>query len=1169
MALNSKTTIKTIDLICEGPIEGIQGREGVYLNETSAVDKDVQREDFEQRKGYLKQDTFEGEKTTVIPVQVGQLIGENFSEELNASGERVPGKDDNYGEGYVIQTVTDLEADFVELVFTVPKLYSTAVEGLARGQLFPAKIKMKVDIQSSGGPYIVRFEKTIEGISTSGYQFKTPKIELDFFPGVGGPWNIRVSKLKFDNPEDAFEIKRTDLVDLPKKTTSLQQGRGDVLEWSQILIHKRGNVNYAGTACAALSLDSEQFQSLPSRAYDVKGLKVKIPSNATPREDGSLEFSSLPFDGRLKTKEQWTTCPVCCFYDMLINRRYGAGDFIDADNISWIDLIGIAKYCNELITTANGRQEPRFAINTVIGTQADAYSVIQDLASVFRGMVFWKSDTIQLAADHGNLDGSDLDPIHVFTNSNVVGGGFVYSGSSLKTRSTRVVARYNDPDNFYKPNYIIVEDKDAISKYGLQTREIIAFGCTSKTQAQRMAKWMMTSEEIEGETITFSVGLEGLNVLPGQIFAVSDAMRQGARLAGRIVGANKKKIIADQNVSSLPGSNDQLTVVLPDGRVQVRTATLDGTSTILVSPDFDEPPADNAVWTITDTSVANQKFRCLSVAEGEDGTYSIVGVQHVDNIYDVVEGRDADLDFPDITLFDDRPAQPEDLQIRFFDITQSRNRFRQINVSWSRGTDLRAVRFQVDYKITEAGNFKTIFTTNTNIDINDSVLANQQVFVRVYAIGPEPNNLRSKPSKNNAFAIPDNVTSVIGGGTVQNLPPDPENVTLEPVGKDQVVMRWAATANGQSLDEFVAVIRHSGKTDGSGVWYNSVLLRKVEARTTYATLPLMEGEYLVKFENNQKVRSLNAASAVIDLPDQLPLFNYESIQLGANNFPGVKDGVYYDDGFDGLVLDGDASFDDEVTDLDALTANIDSIFGTQRTSGTYYFGLDFDFGAKYSPLFKRILDSVGVYRTNTFDDRLDLIDTWADFDGDIADDVNVEVYLRTGVDDEGSITGNDFDAEDTVQAEDGTPLLLETGDTLLNDSNIQYGPWVPLENTNFVGRYFQFKAVLTTDHVDQTPSVESLGVDVKFETRTENSKILVSDLYAATPVTFDYPFYTDSDTKASVGIIAYDMEPGDYFILGEPDSQGFTIDFKGSFDGTERISRRFRYTAVGYGAKQP
>ena len=197
----------------------------------------------------------------------------------------------------------------------------------------------------------------------------------------------------------------------------MQQGRGDVLEWSQILIHKDVKVNYAGTACAALSLDSEQFQSLPSRAYDVKGRKVAIPSNATPHKDGYLQFSDLPFDGRLHPRAQWTTCPVCCFYDMLINKRYGAGDFINVNDISWIDLIPIAKYANELIDIPDGRKEPRFAINTVIGNQADAYSVIQDLASVFRGMVFWKSNTVQLAADHGNLDGSDIDPIHVFTNS--------------------------------------------------------------------------------------------------------------------------------------------------------------------------------------------------------------------------------------------------------------------------------------------------------------------------------------------------------------------------------------------------------------------------------------------------------------------------------------------------------------------------------------------------------------------------------------------------------------------------------------------------------------------------------------------------------------------------------------------------------------------------------
>lgn len=1190
MALNSKTTVKIIDLICEGPIEGVQGRKGVYLDETSAVDKEVQAENFEQRRGRLGQKALAEEKTIPVAIDVNADVGAEYSEELDADGNRVSGKDD-YGTGYVIQQITDLEADSVELVFTVPRLFSTALEGLARGQLFPARIKYRIEIQNAKSSYVrVHLdEDVIEGISTSAYQFKTKKIDLDIAPsntpGKNGPWNIKVSKLKFYNPEDAFEFKRSDLTDLPKKTTPMT-GRGDKLIWTSILVHKSAKVNYAGTACASLSLDSEQFQTLPARAYDVKGLKVKIPSNATPHENGYLQFSGLPFDGQLKDEEQWTTCPVCCFYDMLVNKRYGAGDFIDADNVSWIDLIGIAKYCNQLINVETGEAvsldeevenpdglyEPRFAINTVIGSQADAYSVIQDLASVFRGMVFWKSDTVQLAADHGNLSGADLDPIHIFSNSNVVGGGFVYSGSSLKTRSTRVVARYNDSENFYKPNYVIVENRNDIKKYGLQTREVVAFGCTSKTQAQRMAKWVLTSEQLEGETVTFSVGLEGLNVLPGQVFAVSDAMRQGSRLAGRVVGATKTRIVVDQNVSSLPGSNDQLNVVLPDGRVQMRSATLDGTSTITVSPGFDEPPADNAIWSITDTSVVNQKFRCLSVAEGDDGVYAIVGVQHVDNIYDVVEGRDSKLDFPDVTLFDDRPNQPEDLQIRFFDVTSGRNRFKQVNVSWSRGADHRAVKFLVRYKVTEAGNWRALTTTETNIDITKTVVAGQDFNVRVYAIGPEPKSLRSRPAIGSATAVAESITEDVGGGTKAVLPPDPEGVTLHPTGKNQITLRWSPTASGQSLHEFRAVIRHSGKTNGSAEWYESNFLEKVEARVTFATLPLMEGEYLIKFENDQGLKSKNAVSAVIDLPDQLPLFNYESIQTGANNFPGLKDGVYYDDGFDGLVLDGDASFDDEVDDVDALTANIDSIFGTQRTSGTYYFAMDFDFGAKYSPLFKKRLKSVGTYRTNTFDDRLDLIDTWADFDGDIADDVNVKVYLRTAVEPtnenvESVFTGSS--ARSGLLLEDDSSLLLETEtESFLNASDLEFGSWLQLENTNYAGRHFQFKAVLTTDHVDQTPVVESLGVDVKFETRTETSRVLLSDPDGPMDVSFDYPFYTDSDTKASVGIVAYDMEPGDYFVLGEPDSDGFTIEFKGTFDGNVSLARRFRYTAVGYGAKQ-
>ena len=179
-----------------------------------------------------------------------------------------------------------------------------------------------------------------------------------------------------------------------------------------------------------------------------------IPSNSNVATDGSGRLiidPNVPFDGSLKEDElHWTTCPVCCFYDLLTNSRYGAGDFIEQSNLNWVDLIEIAKYCNDEVDTPDGK-EARFAINTVIGTQTEAYNVLQDMASIFRGMLFWKADNVQIAADHGGVSSNVL---HVYSNSNVVDGSFTYNGSSLKSRSTRMKVRYNDPENFYKPNFI-------------------------------------------------------------------------------------------------------------------------------------------------------------------------------------------------------------------------------------------------------------------------------------------------------------------------------------------------------------------------------------------------------------------------------------------------------------------------------------------------------------------------------------------------------------------------------------------------------------------------------------------------------------------------------------------------------------------------------------------
>ena len=146
-------------------------------------------------------------------------------------------------------------------------------------------------------------------------------------------------------------------------------------------------------------------------------------------------------------------------------------------------------------------------------------------------------------------------------------------------------------------------------------------------------------------------------------------------------------------------------------------------------------------------------------------------------------------------------------------------------------------------------------------------------------------------------------------------------------------------------------------------------------------------------------------------------------------------------------------------------------------------------------------------------------------------------------------------------------MQLEDGSSIRQESDLTFEEWIPLENNAYVGRSFQFKAVLTTDHADQTPLVDQLGVSVQLERRTENSGIIRSGLGTKT-VTFEKPFYIDADTAVSVGITAQDMEPNDYFELSEPTSTGFTITFKGTFDGDEFVNRFFSYTAVGYGTQQ-
>ncbi len=1147
MGLNSTSTIKIIDLLCEGTIEGLVNSEkGIYLDETPIKATDGTRNfdtdsvSWDFRLGGATQSRLSGylDDGTSTVTTVNAEVGSNYSETLNSTNE-VSSRE--YGGGQVVRQITDTDVESFHVLFSIPALFSTAQEGLAKGQLFNATVHLRVQVQPQGGSYQTLYTRDITGISTTDYQVKTPKIQL---PGVG-PWNIKV--LKTTSAENDFEISYTDF-DEVSATTPLATSRGNRVFWTSIIEKQELRSAYPYTACVGLSLSTKQFTSIPTRAYLIKGVKIEVPHNTSVRDDGSLEFiTDLAFNGSLVTR--WTTCPVCIFYAMLTNKIWGAGDFIASSSLNWVDLYPLAQYANQLITTPDGTQEPRFAINTVVGNRADAYSVVRDLASTFRGMTYWASNTIQVTGDHGNLNGSDVSPVHLYNNTNVTDGLFNYAGSSLKTRSTSIRVRYNDPDNFYKPNFVVVEDYDLITKYGYQTKEIVAFGCTSKYQAQRLGRWMMAAEELDQAVISFSTGLEGVAVFPGQVFAVADEMKQGSRIAGRVASSTTTAITCDQTISLPAGSSHQISCIMPDGDMETKDIS-SVVGAVVNCSAFSAAPQAQSVWSISSSTVVEQKFRCLSVDDNKDGTYSITGTEFNDSIYSTADSGTA-IEYEDVTTFDDNPTAITGLSWRFSEVRINNNTINRITWSWTRGTNGSSILFDIRYKI-GGGSYTTTSTTNTIFDI-DSLVSGTQLTFEVRAVGPAPVR-KTSPWTSQTITVPSPGSG--GGGddpTPVLLPPDPVNVSVQASSKDEVTFRWSIpTTWGGNSSDLISIIRHSNKTDGTGTWADSTLLREVQSNTNSVVLDLLEGEYMVKFKDQLGNKSSNEVSSTIDLPDALPRLNQTVRREDTDTppFQGQKYNVQYSNEFDALTLTGSSFWDEQTGNIDDW-GSIDFL-GTLNTSGTYYFNNVVDLGGIFTCIFKRKLITRGLLPNDTIDDRATNMDRWSDFDGALADETTANIYFRKS---------NDASGAADIITEDGDKLLLEDGSDILQEDPQVFGVWTPMESGRYTGRVFQFKVDLSSTTVDQTPIVDELGYTLQFENRTESASLDAGGGASAKVVTYSKAFYQ----TPKLGITAQDLATGDYYEISSESRTGFTIHFKNSSGSS--LDKSFSYQANGYGTE--
>ena len=877
---------------------------------------------------------------------------------------------------------------------------------------------------------------------------------------------------------------------------------------------------YPNVAHTYLRFDAEQFPSIPRRLYRIRGVKVKIPHNATVDQTNGRLIYSGTFNGTLTTTTHWTTDPAWILFDLITNSRYGLGEHITEAQLDKYSFYSASVYASALVDDGQGGQEPRFSCNVVLNQRADAFKTVMALSSVMRAMTFWGAGSLTLTQDR------PTDASYLFNLSNVTSEGFIYSGTSLKTRSTVVSVSYFDMNN-QEPDFETVEDTAAKNKYGIIHKKVTGFGCTSRNQARRLGRFILFEEQNSTETISFTTGIgEGVVVRPGQVIEVSDPVRAGLRRGGRISSATTTAITVDNTADTdLDATNNAtISVVMPNGTVEKRDVSSISGAVITVSSAFSSAPNRNSVWILENTTLETTQWRVVSVTEDKDN-YAIVGTAYNSGKFAFIEDG-SPLPVRNITILNEPvPAPSAPVVTEEFFIEGNRARTR-LNIDFNLVP--RAIEYELKYQV-DNGNFQTLKSRTPEFQILDSLEGTYNF--ELVSIG---SNLE-------ASANPTTFTHIAVGKSA--IPGDVTGLTAEPISDKLVRLRWNLSADIDVTHGGRVYVRHSTKTDGTGTFSNATdLIEALAGNTTTAEVPYLEGEYILKFQDDGGRFSAGEASVVIDLPDNLaPLIALTRREdLDTPKFQGTKTNVAFDAVTNSLNLAGVGQFD-AITDFDAVTS-LDDIGGIAPL-GTYEFGgapgtSFLDLGGVFSLDLKRHFLTEAFFPSDLFDSISD-IDARVDFDGLTATKVNAEMLVAVTQADPSS----------------GSPT---------------YTAFQTFANGTYKGRGFKFKVNLTSDDPDQDIKVSQLGYTASFQRRTEQSTTTIASGAGAKVVTFTDSFFTGTSSIGgvnsnlpSIGITAQNMASGDFFELSNISGTGFTVHFKNSSNAS--VDRNFTYQAVGFG----
>ncbi|HAH3086995.1 TPA: phage tail protein, partial [Escherichia coli] len=575
--LKSTQMMSVIDAIGEGPVEGpVKGLQSILVNKTPLTDTDgnpvIHGVTAVWRAGEQEQTPPEGFESSGSETALGVEVTKAKP---------------------VTRTITSANIDRLRVTFGVQSLVQTT----SQGDRNPTSVRLLIQLQRNGN-WVTEKDVTINGKTTS--QFLASVI-LDNLPPR--PFNIRMVRETADSTTDQLQNK------------TLWSSYTEIIDVKQC---------YPNTAIVGLQVDAEQFGGQQMTVnYHIRGRIIQVPSNYDPEK---RTYSGI-WDGSLKPA--YSNNPAWCLWDMLTHPRYGMGKRLGAADVDKWALYAIGQYCDQTVPDGFGGTEPRMTFNAYLSQQRKAWDVLSDFCSAMRCMPVWNGQTLTFVQDRPS------DVVWPYTNSDVVadneGVGFRYSFSALKDRHTAVEVNYTDPQNGWQTSTELVEDPEAILRYGRNLLKMDAFGCTSRGQAHRAGLWVIKTGLLETQTVDFTLGSQGLRHTPGDIIEICDNDYAGTMTGGRVlsIDAASRTLTLDREVT-LPetgaatvnlinGSGKPVSVAItahpaPD-RIQVSTLP-DGVETY-------------GVWGLSLPSLRRRLFRCVSIRENTDGTFAITAVQHV------------------------------------------------------------------------------------------------------------------------------------------------------------------------------------------------------------------------------------------------------------------------------------------------------------------------------------------------------------------------------------------------------------------------------------------------------------------------------------------------------------------------------------------------------------